>query len=120
MTTSDVQSDVREEALAAAVGQALESRFDAIHRKLDAMDLHWGERSTDLREDLTTVRLRLVKLHEMICGRLERFETRLNLVAEEMAALRQRESAAGLGAGGGGEREAASESGAAGYHSPVG
>ena len=38
LTTSDVQ----EEALAAAVGQALESRFAAIHRKLDGMEMNLG------------------------------------------------------------------------------
>ena len=101
MTTTDV----REEASPAMTAEAMGSRFDAIDRKLVDIDLSLERRSAGLRNDLVTVRLRIVELREQMQERLLQLDRRLYQLTRDVAALQR-------GAPGAGEPEPARAPGA--------
>ncbi|WP_419947839.1 hypothetical protein [Candidatus Palauibacter sp.] len=103
MTTTDV----REEASEVTAAKAMESRFDAIDRKLVDIDLNLERRSAGLRNDLATVRLRIVELHEHMQERLFEVDRRLYRLTRDIAALKRDAPAGAPGAGHGEPQDAA-------------
>ena len=69
--------------------KAMASRFDAIDRKLVDIDLNLERRSAGLRNDLATVRLRIVELHEHMQERLFELDRRLYRLTRDIAALKR-------------------------------
>ena len=104
MTTSDLH----EEASGTTAAEGLESKFDALDRKLERMDLDWKRRNGELRSDVSTVRWEVLKLYEYVQDKLLGFDSRLYELTREIAALRRGEPAGAPAAGRGEQRETAS------------
>lgn len=82
-------TDVREEANGAMTAEAMESRFDAIDRKLLDIDYNLVRESTSQLDSLVTVRLRLSELREMVFERLFQLGQQLGQLTRDVAALQQ-------------------------------
>ena len=82
-------TDVREEANGAMTAEAMESRFDAIDRKLLDIDYNLVRESTSQLDSLVTVRLRLSELREMVFERLFQLGQQLGQLTQDVAALQQ-------------------------------
>ena len=82
-------TDVREEANGAMTAEAMESRFDAIDRKLLDIDYNLVRESTSQLDSLVTVRMLLYELREMVFERLFQLGQQLNRLTQEVAALQQ-------------------------------
>ncbi len=104
MTTSDLH----EEASGTTAAKGLESKFDALDRKLERMNLDSGLRNGELRNDVVAVRWEVLNLHEYVQDQLFRLNRKLYELTREVAALRRGEPAGAPAADRGDQRGAAS------------